>query len=59
MATSAYQSITRRATNKNAKYKMKYTYGQQIITTDTTRYEKYTYSKLITLLSPQKYSYAI
>lgn len=51
------QSVKTKANNKTAKYKLKYTYRQYNV--NYTNEVKYSYSKLISLLTSKKYSYAI
>ena len=54
-----YQNVVLRAKNKNAKYKLKYTYKQDVSTNNGLTSIKYTYAKLIESLDKKKYSYEI
>lgn len=60
MAFKVHQSVTTRAKNPNAKYKVKYSYKQQgTISNNKFTTLKYTYSKLVNNLVVKKYSYAV
>ena len=54
---SARQGIRLRATNRKAKYKVKYTYSQIIRAKHNKTSTKYTYSKKIVPIRKKKYSY--
>ena len=46
-----------KATNSNAKYKLKYTYSQKSTTINGTTTTKYSFSKLLSSIFGKKYSY--
>ena len=52
-----YQAVTTKATNKNAKFKVKYTY--KVYTNPNSNKIMYSYSKIISKITTKKYSYAV
>lgn len=52
-----YQAVTTKAKNKNAKYKVKYTY--KVYNQPNSNKIIYSYSKIISRLNTKKYSYAV